>query len=60
MNDLSQGQDEQEMEFLRLQVVEQQHIIDDLTMVSYFVIPHIYAESISFADDVMLVSHSSS
>ncbi|XP_055498910.1 janus kinase and microtubule-interacting protein 1-like isoform X2 [Leucoraja erinacea] len=32
MNDLSQGQDEQEMEFLRLQVVEQQHIIDDLTM----------------------------
>ncbi|XP_032877101.1 janus kinase and microtubule-interacting protein 1 isoform X2 [Amblyraja radiata] len=32
MNDLSQGQDEQEIEFLRLQVVEQQHIIDDLTM----------------------------
>ncbi|XP_078260504.1 janus kinase and microtubule-interacting protein 1-like isoform X3 [Rhinoraja longicauda] len=32
LNDLSQGQDEQEMEFLRLQVVEQQHIIDDLTM----------------------------
>ncbi|XP_069782056.1 janus kinase and microtubule-interacting protein 1-like isoform X2 [Narcine bancroftii] len=32
LNDLSQGQDEQEIEFLRLQVVEQQHIIDDLTM----------------------------
>ncbi|XP_042194737.1 janus kinase and microtubule-interacting protein 1 isoform X3 [Callorhinchus milii] len=32
LNDLSQTQDEQEIEFLRLQVVEQQHIIDDLTM----------------------------
>ncbi|XP_041057778.1 janus kinase and microtubule-interacting protein 1-like isoform X3 [Carcharodon carcharias] len=32
LNDLNQMQDEQEMEFLRLQVVEQQHIIDDLTM----------------------------
>ncbi|XP_051893868.1 LOW QUALITY PROTEIN: janus kinase and microtubule-interacting protein 1-like [Pristis pectinata] len=32
LNDLSQEQDEQEIEFLRLQVVEQQHIIDDLTM----------------------------
>ncbi|XP_067900391.1 janus kinase and microtubule-interacting protein 1-like [Heterodontus francisci] len=32
LNDLNQTQDEQEIEFLRLQVVEQQHIIDDLTM----------------------------
>ncbi|XP_048452441.1 janus kinase and microtubule-interacting protein 1-like isoform X1 [Rhincodon typus] len=32
LNDLDQTQDEQEIEFLRLQVVEQQHIIDDLTM----------------------------
>ncbi|XP_067850435.1 janus kinase and microtubule-interacting protein 1-like [Heptranchias perlo] len=32
LHDLSQAQDEQELEFLRLQVVEQQHIIDDLTM----------------------------
>ncbi|XP_059494133.1 janus kinase and microtubule-interacting protein 1-like isoform X3 [Stegostoma tigrinum] len=32
LNDLDQSQDEQEIEFLRLQVVEQQHIIDDLTM----------------------------
>ncbi|XP_078066323.1 janus kinase and microtubule-interacting protein 1-like isoform X1 [Mustelus asterias] len=32
LSDLNQTQDEQEIEFLRLQVVEQQHIIDDLTM----------------------------
>ncbi|XP_014346169.2 janus kinase and microtubule-interacting protein 1 [Latimeria chalumnae] len=32
LNDLSQTQEEQEIEFLRLQVVEQQHMIDDLTM----------------------------
>ncbi|XP_072351635.1 janus kinase and microtubule-interacting protein 1-like isoform X7 [Scyliorhinus torazame] len=32
LNDLNQTQDGQEMEFLRLQVVEQQHIIDDLSM----------------------------
>uniref|UniRef100_UPI00398ECA5B janus kinase and microtubule-interacting protein 1-like n=1 Tax=Pristiophorus japonicus TaxID=55135 RepID=UPI00398ECA5B len=32
LNDLSQAQDEQEIEFLRLQIVEQQHIIDELTM----------------------------
>ncbi|XP_044136675.1 janus kinase and microtubule-interacting protein 2 [Bufo gargarizans] len=31
LNDLDQAEDEQEIEFLKLQVVEQQNIIDDLT-----------------------------
>ena len=34
MNDLSLTRDEQEIEFLRLQVLEQQHVIDDLSLVS--------------------------
>lgn len=34
MNDLDQAQDEQEIEFLKLQVLEQQSMIDDLTRVS--------------------------
>lgn len=33
MNDLSLTRDEQEIEFLRLQVLEQQHVIDDLSLV---------------------------
>ncbi|KFO92202.1 Janus kinase and microtubule-interacting protein 1, partial [Buceros rhinoceros silvestris] len=33
LNDLSSTRDEQEIEFLRLQVKEQQHVIDDLTVV---------------------------
>ncbi|KAM7168846.1 janus kinase and microtubule-interacting protein 1 isoform 8-T13 [Macrochelys suwanniensis] len=32
LNDLSSTREEQEMEFLRLQVIEQQHVIDDLTV----------------------------
>ncbi|XP_043912141.1 janus kinase and microtubule-interacting protein 1 isoform X2 [Protopterus annectens] len=32
LNDLSQNQEMQEIEFLKLQVLEQQHVIDDLTM----------------------------
>ncbi|XP_053423200.1 janus kinase and microtubule-interacting protein 1 isoform X2 [Nycticebus coucang] len=32
LNDLSLARDEQEMEFLRLQVLEQQHVIDDLSL----------------------------
>ncbi|XP_057881231.1 janus kinase and microtubule-interacting protein 1 isoform X12 [Melospiza georgiana] len=32
LNDLSSTRDEQEIEFLRLQVKEQQHVIDDLTV----------------------------
>lgn len=34
LNDLDQAQDEQEIEFLKLQVLEQQSMIDDLTRVS--------------------------
>uniref|UniRef100_A0A8C9TPQ2 Janus kinase and microtubule interacting protein 2 n=1 Tax=Scleropages formosus TaxID=113540 RepID=A0A8C9TPQ2_SCLFO len=37
LNDLDQAHDEQEIEFLKLQVLEQQNIIDDLTRVSPFV-----------------------
>uniref|UniRef100_A0A8C9G5Q3 Janus kinase and microtubule interacting protein 1 n=1 Tax=Pavo cristatus TaxID=9049 RepID=A0A8C9G5Q3_PAVCR len=33
LNDLSSTRDEQEIEFLRLQVKEKQHVIDDLTVV---------------------------
>lgn len=33
LNDLSLTRDEQEIEFLRLQVLEQQHVIDDLSLV---------------------------
>ncbi|NXY70136.1 JKIP1 protein, partial [Glareola pratincola] len=33
LNDLSSTREEQEIEFLRLQVKEQQHVIDDLTVV---------------------------
>ncbi|KFU93744.1 Janus kinase and microtubule-interacting protein 3, partial [Chaetura pelagica] len=33
LNDLSSAREEQEIEFLRLQVKEQQHVIDDLTVV---------------------------
>lgn len=33
MNDLSLTRDKQEIEFLRLQVLEQQHVIDDLSLV---------------------------
>lgn len=33
LNDLSVTRDEQEIEFLRLQVLEQQHVIDDLSLV---------------------------
>ncbi|KFM03800.1 Janus kinase and microtubule-interacting protein 1, partial [Aptenodytes forsteri] len=33
LNDLSNTREEQEIEFLRLQVKEQQHVIDDLTVV---------------------------
>ncbi|KFQ25568.1 Janus kinase and microtubule-interacting protein 1, partial [Merops nubicus] len=33
LNDLSSSREEQEIEFLRLQVKEQQHVIDDLTVV---------------------------
>ncbi|XP_061047193.1 janus kinase and microtubule-interacting protein 1 isoform X7 [Eubalaena glacialis] len=36
LNDLSLTRDEQEIEFLRLQVLEQQHVIDDLSLVSEF------------------------
>ncbi|XP_040821766.1 janus kinase and microtubule-interacting protein 1 isoform X4 [Ochotona curzoniae] len=32
LNDLSLTRDEQELEFLRLQVLEQQHVIDDLSL----------------------------
>ncbi|XP_074847818.1 janus kinase and microtubule-interacting protein 1 [Carettochelys insculpta] len=32
LNDLSSTREEQEMEFLKLQVLEQQHVIDDLTV----------------------------
>ncbi|XP_035960560.1 janus kinase and microtubule-interacting protein 1 isoform X3 [Halichoerus grypus] len=32
LNDLSLSRDEQEIEFLRLQVLEQQHVIDDLSL----------------------------
>lgn len=35
MNDLSSTREEQEIEFLRLQVKEQQHVIDDLTVVMF-------------------------
>lgn len=33
LNDLSLTRDEQEIEFLRLQVLEQQHVIEDLSLV---------------------------
>lgn len=33
LTDLSLTRDEQEIEFLRLQVLEQQHLIDDLSLV---------------------------
>ncbi len=36
LNDLDQSQEEREIEFLRLQVLEQQHIIHDLSKVSAF------------------------
>ncbi|NXE44943.1 JKIP1 protein, partial [Casuarius casuarius] len=35
LNDLSSTREEQEIEFLRLQVKEQQHVIDDLTVVIF-------------------------
>ncbi|NXN36997.1 JKIP1 protein, partial [Rhinoptilus africanus] len=35
LNDLSSTREEQEIEFLRLQVKEQQHVIDDLTVVMF-------------------------
>lgn len=34
LNDLDQANEEQETEFLKLQVIEQQNIIDELTRVS--------------------------
>lgn len=36
LNDLDQAHDEQEVAFLKLQVLEQQSIIDELTRVSVF------------------------
>lgn len=41
LNDLDQAQDEQEIEFLKLQVLEQQNMIDDLTRVSLHRLRHI-------------------
>lgn len=38
LNDLDQSHEEREMEFLRLQVLEQQNIIDDLSKVQPSVI----------------------
>ncbi|NXG27462.1 JKIP1 protein, partial [Dromaius novaehollandiae] len=35
LNDLSSTREEQEIEFLRLQIKEQQHVIDDLTVVIF-------------------------
>lgn len=37
LNDLDQAQDEQEIEFLKLQVLEQQSMIDELTRVSNYI-----------------------
>lgn len=34
MNDLDQSQDEREVDFLKLQIVEQQHLIDELSKVT--------------------------
>ncbi|NXI75634.1 JKIP1 protein, partial [Leptocoma aspasia] len=41
LNDLSSTREEQEIEFLRLQVKEQQHVIDDLTVVMFMTGIHI-------------------
>lgn len=38
LNDLDQSQEEREIEFLRLQVLEQQNIIDELSKVSAFLL----------------------
>lgn len=42
LNDLDLSQEEREIEFLRLQVMEQQNIIDDLSRVSAFLLTGMY------------------
>lgn len=42
LNDLDLSQEEREIEFLRLQVLEQQNIIDDLSRVSAFLLTGMY------------------
>lgn len=34
LNDLDQSQDERDVDFLKLQIVEQQHLIDELSKVT--------------------------
>lgn len=43
LNDLDQAHDEQEVAFLKLQVLEQQSIIDDLTRVNIFSLLSIFS-----------------
>lgn len=49
LNDLDQAHDEQEVAFLKLQVLEQQSIIDDLTRVNVFSLESIFFSCIHLA-----------
>uniref|UniRef100_A0A672NYH6 Janus kinase and microtubule-interacting protein 3-like n=1 Tax=Sinocyclocheilus grahami TaxID=75366 RepID=A0A672NYH6_SINGR len=57
LNDLDQSQEEREIEFLRLQVLEQQNIIDDLSKVSVYLLTWMHTKKSILKERDMLLRY---